>query len=117
MIRGDVSKRAGAIRRSTSRSIATGRTRQRGDRERAKSMRYMLLITSDPDERNKLTADEASAVTEEYFAFSSRIAASGELIAGDPLHGIDTATTVRIRDGVKSVTDGPFAETKEYFGG
>ena len=53
----------------------------------------------------------------EYLAFTQRIAESGELIAGDPLQGIDTATAVRVRDGKTSSTDGPFAETKEVLGG
>ncbi len=53
----------------------------------------------------------------EWFAFTQRIVESGEMVAGDPLQGIETATTVTVRDGETIVTDGPFAETKEVLGG
>ena len=80
-------------------------------------MKYMLLIATDPAAYKTLTDDENGAMMQEYFAFSDRIRASGEMVAGDPLHGIATATTVRVRDGQTTLTDGPFAETKEHFGG
>ena len=53
----------------------------------------------------------------EYGAFTQGIIESGEFIAGDPLQGLDTATSVRVRDGKVGTTDGPFAETKEVLGG
>ena len=53
----------------------------------------------------------------EWFAFSQALVDAGAMVAGDPLHGIDTATTVRVRDGKTLSTDGPFAETKEILGG
>jgi hypothetical protein len=43
--------------------------------------------------------------------------ATGKLLAAEPLHSVDTSTTVRVRDGAVSVTDGPFAETKEMLAG
>ena len=52
-----------------------------------------------------------------YFAFTQEIVASGEMVAGDPLQGIETASTVTVRGGDTIVTDGPFAETKEVLGG
>jgi hypothetical protein len=42
---------------------------------------------------------------------------NGKLLAAEPLESIDTATSVRIRDGVLTITDGPFAETKEQLAG
>ena len=42
---------------------------------------------------------------------------AGLFVAGDPLQGVDVATTVRVRDGDTQITDGPFAETKEILGG
>ena len=45
------------------------------------------------------------------------IADSGELLGGEPLQGLETATTVRVRGGKTATTDGPFAETKEVLGG
>ena len=80
-------------------------------------MRYMLLIYSDPEAWPSFPPDDQERMMGEYFAFTQRIAESGELIAGDPLQGIDTATAVRVRDGKTSSTDGPFAETKEVLGG
>ena len=49
-----------------------------------------------------------------WFTYTEELAKAGALIAGDPLQGIDVATTVRLRDGKRLVTDGPFAETKEH---
>lgn len=80
-------------------------------------MRYMLLIYSDPSAWAKLDAAHGDQMMKEYMAFTQRIAASGELVAGDPLQGLDTATTIRVRDGRTTSTDGPFAETKEVLGG
>src|ERR1044071_4179455 len=73
----------------------------------------MLLINTDPNVQNGSDPD----VTAEYGRFTAEILESGEFVAGDPLEGIDTATTVRVRDGKRSTTDGPFAETKEVLGG
>jgi hypothetical protein len=80
-------------------------------------MRYMLLIYSDLTARAGLTEAESGKMMADYFAFTQSIAESGELVAGDPLQGLDTATTVRVRGGHISTTDGPFAETKEVLGG
>jgi hypothetical protein len=73
----------------------------------------MLLITADPTRENGTDPD----VTNEYMTFTREIADSGELVAGEALQAVDTATTVRVRDGKKATTDGPFAETKEVLGG
>lgn len=80
-------------------------------------MRYMLLIYSDPDAWATLPADEQQALMGEYFAFTQRIVDSKEFVAGDPLQGVETATTVKVRDGATNTTDGPFVETKEHLGG
>jgi hypothetical protein len=80
-------------------------------------MRYMLLIYNDPTTRNTLSPGEAQEMFGEYFAFTQRIVESGEFISGDPLQGLETATTVRVRGGKTASTDGPFAETKELLGG
>ncbi len=80
-------------------------------------MKYMLLITTDPSDAPMPNAHNAYDMSADYYAFTQSIVASGEMVAGDALHDVSTATTVRIRDGVKSVTDGPFAETKEQLGG
>jgi hypothetical protein len=53
----------------------------------------------------------------EYFAFTKAIQASGHYLGGNDLQRVANATTVRIRNGQMSTTDGPFAETKEQLGG
>ena len=80
-------------------------------------MKYMLLIYTNPENWSALSEAETKAVTDEYFAFSQRITESGEFVAGDPLQGPDTATAVRVRDGRRAVSDGPFVETKEHLAG
>ena len=49
--------------------------------------------------------------------FAQQVADSGRLLAAEPLHGTETATTVRVRQGEVAVFDGPFAETKEMLAG
>jgi hypothetical protein len=53
----------------------------------------------------------------EYFTFTADIQKNGKYLAGEALQPTDTATTVRVRNGKVSTTDGPFAETKEQLGG
>jgi hypothetical protein len=72
---------------------------------------YMLLIYVPAD--REAPPDEGQAWVE----YTQNLAQSGALVAGDALEWIDSATTVRLRDGETMVTDGPFAETKEYLGG
>jgi hypothetical protein len=60
---------------------------------------------------------DLSAMYGEYFKFTEEIKKSGNYIGGNPLKPTTTATTVRVRDAKKIVTDGPFAETKEQLGG
>ncbi len=61
--------------------------------------------------------EQMDAIHGEYFAFTNDIKKSGQYIAGDALQPTQTATTIRIRQGKMSTTDGPFAETKEQLGG
>ncbi|MGY9074020.1 MAG: YciI family protein [Acidimicrobiales bacterium] len=79
-------------------------------------MQYLCLIYSAPDAGPQ---DEAGfqANMQRYVAFSDVVGSAGKLVGGEPLEGIDTATTVRICNGETIVTDGPFAETKEHLGG
>lgn len=78
-------------------------------------MKYALLIYSDPSD--KLTEEEQARMHEEYFKFTERITARGINLGGEALAGVETATTVQVRDGRTLTTDGPFAETKEILGG
>jgi hypothetical protein len=73
-------------------------------------MKYLCLVYL---EQQKLHAVADS----ECLACGNGLRDSGVLIAAEPLHPVETATTVRIRNGQLSVTDGPFAETKEQLAG
>jgi hypothetical protein len=52
-----------------------------------------------------------------YFAFTDDVRARNQYVNGEALHPVNTATTVRVRDGKTLTTDGPFAETREQLGG
>ena len=80
-------------------------------------MRYLCLIYGDETLLEKMPKPEAEKVHGEYFAFTDGIKQSGHYVGGDPLQPTHTATTVRVRNGKLSTTDGPFAETKEQLGG
>ena len=80
-------------------------------------MKYMLLIYAAEDAGPRHGTAEWEADMGGYFAFTDELVKAGAMVAGAPLEGAQTATTVRVRDGRTSVTDGPFAETKEVLGG
>src|SRR5687768_5084559 len=80
-------------------------------------MRYLALIYEDERVWEKMPKADAEKVFGEYFAFTDGIKKSGHLLGGEPLQPTNTATTVRVRNGKISTTDGPFAETKEQLGG
>jgi len=77
-------------------------------------MKYMLLIYSDEE-------DWTDAERQHCFAESTQLThdlnAAGQYLGASPLHPVSTATSVRIRNGKRLVTDGPFAETREQLGG
>jgi hypothetical protein len=77
----------------------------------------MLLIYSNEKEFGKQSAAERDSMLKEFMDFSKSIAQSGHYRSGNELHPITKATTVRVRDKKRLVTDGPFAETKEQLGG
>ena len=73
-------------------------------------MKYLCLVY--------LSAEKWSACPDSACAaYAGQLADSGHLLDGTPLHPVHTATTVRVRNGQTSVTDGPFAETKEALAG
>jgi hypothetical protein len=80
-------------------------------------MKYLLMIYEEEKVWNKLSESERQAMFGEYYKFTQEIKDQGKYLGGNPLKPISTATTVRVRDGKQLVTDGPFAETKEQFGG
>jgi hypothetical protein len=78
--------------------------------------KYMLLIYG-PTEGGGPAAEEMADHMQEWIAYTRGLEDAGVHIADHQLHGVETATTVRVRDGETQVTDGPFATTKEYLGG
>ena len=80
-------------------------------------MKYLLMIYGDEHGFDAMSEDERHAVYKEYDDFANDLAAKGQMVGGDELHPTSSATTVRVRDGERMVTDGPFAETKEQLGG
>jgi hypothetical protein len=78
-------------------------------------MRYLLQIYSDVgrEELERLSADEQDAIVGEYLA----IGESPNVVGGDQLRPVETATTVRVRGGRTLLSDGPFVEAKEHLGG
>lgn len=80
-------------------------------------MKYMLLIYEDQSTTSQRSEAENDRILKEYFAFSAELNRRGINRGGDELGPTWTATTLRERAGVLSITDGPFAETKEQLGG
>jgi hypothetical protein len=77
-------------------------------------VKYMLLIYGD---ENALSDTEREACYRESTQLAHDIHAAGQFVGAAPLHPTTTATSVRIREGKRLVTDGPFAETREQLGG
>ena len=79
-------------------------------------MQYVCLIYS-PSGAPEMSPDEHQKVFTAYNNYTEEARKSGQMTGGVPLDPPDTATTVRVRDGKRMVTDGPFAETKEWLAG
>ena len=77
-------------------------------------MKYMLLIYLDEQALSETERQECYAESTEL---AHQIHASGQYLAANPLHPTSMATSVRVRNGKRVVTDGPFAETREQLGG
>ena len=80
-------------------------------------MQYVLLIYQEDGEWEKLTEKEKAAIFPAYGEFYRSIRQSGHFTAGNEVKPTASATTVRIRNDKRLVTDGPFAETKEQLVG
>jgi hypothetical protein len=76
-------------------------------------MKYALLVYSKPESFDGLSEEEQSKVSGQYLAVNE---APG-IVGGAQLQPAETATTIRVNDGHTLTTDGPFADTKEVFGG
>jgi hypothetical protein len=80
-------------------------------------MKYLLLIYSDEKTWATFPPEQQGQEYEKYNEYSQWLRDQGLYVAGDALASTDQATTVRLRDGKTTTTDGPFAETKEQLGG
>jgi hypothetical protein len=76
-------------------------------------MQYALLVYQAPAEYEGLSQEEQPAVSAEYYALRD----DPQVFGGAPLQPVQSATTLRGREGQTLITDGPFADTKEVFGG
>jgi hypothetical protein len=84
-------------------------------------MQYLLLLTYDttlaPPADDVPAAERLDGVFDDWTAYTRALHEAGVLVAGAPLEGVDAATTVRVREGRRLVSDGPFAETTEQIVG
>ena len=80
-------------------------------------MKYLCLAYEEESKLNALSKSEWDALRAETLTYVDELRSSGRLISTEPLQSVSTAATVRVRDGKVSITDGPFAETKETLGG
>ena len=80
-------------------------------------MKYALLIYDNEANSATATPDEMKALMGAYVAFTAEVHEKKVHLGGEALHPTSSATTVRVRDGKTSTTDGPFAETREQLGG
>ncbi len=80
-------------------------------------MKYLCLIYVEEKVLDALPKNERKAISDESIAYCGELQKIGRLLAASPLHPVETAATVRVREGKTTTTDGPFAETKEQLGG
>ena len=80
-------------------------------------MKYLCLIYENEQNWSHYTKNQGDSMMAEYGSFTQDIQKSGHRIGGEALQPTHTATTVRVRNGKVSTTNGPFAETKEQLGG
>ena len=76
-------------------------------------MKFLCLAYEQEQSLNALTRSEWEALRSETLTYVDQLRRSGRLVVTAALESVRTATTVRVRDGKRSTTDGPFAETKE----
>lgn len=80
-------------------------------------MQFICLIYSAPNAGPKPGTPEFTTFMKGYADFTEAVRKEGKFVSGDALQGVETATTVSVRDGKTETIDGPFAETKEQLGG
>ena len=81
------------------------------------NMKYLCLAYEEEAKLNNLSGEEWDLLRRETLAYVQNLKDRGQLVSAEALQSAQTATTVRVRAGKLSLTDGPFAETKEQLGG
>ena len=80
-------------------------------------MKYLFMVIVDEKRLQAMSETEAQTLDDESLEYDDALRKGGHFLAAQALESVNTAATVRIRSGKVSVTDGPFAETKEQIGG
>ena len=80
-------------------------------------MKYLMMIYTSEANDASATREQQAAVMNEYNVFTQQLIDHNSFKGGEALMPTAMATTVRVRDGKRTITDGPFAETKEQLGG
>ena len=80
-------------------------------------MKYLCLIYDAEPTLAAMPKPEFDAFMGEYMTLAADLSRQGKMLAGEELQPVATATTLRLRDGRVTMTDGPFAETREQLGG
>jgi len=80
-------------------------------------MKYLCMVFYDEKKLNAMSESESQALDDESLAYDDALRKGGHFVAAQALESVHAATTVRLRNGKVSVTDGPFAETNEQIGG
>ena len=80
-------------------------------------MKYLCLVYHDEKQIAALPESEYAAIVNDVLDYREELRQSGHYIASNALENVNAATTIRVRSGKVSITDGPFAETREQLGG
>ncbi|PSL06870.1 hypothetical protein CLV30_102259 [Haloactinopolyspora alba] len=80
-------------------------------------MKYLLMIYQNPETWDALSDEERQRLMAQVDPIMNELTASGEWVGGEALADIGQSRTVRVRDGVAAVTDGPYLESKEHLAG
>ena len=80
-------------------------------------MKYLCMMYYDEANVNALSQPDFDALVDRSLGYTEELKKTGHYVAADGLQPVATATTLRLHNGKLSITDGPFAETKEHLGG
>src|SRR5262245_2208750 len=80
-------------------------------------MKYLCMVFVDEKKLDAMSKSELQSLDDESLAYDETLRKSGHFLAAQALQSVHAASTIRVRNGKISVTDGPFAETNEQIGG